>query len=215
MIKDLSNPLVLSLHYFGNLAYYGVLLKGSPVLLDLKENYTKQTYRSRCTILGSNGPLNLVIPKVKESGLRQKMEEIKISYEENWQDIHWRSITAAYRSSPYFEYYETQFEEIYTKKPTLLSEFCLAGHQLVYKILGIKEPIAFTKTYYVAQENEKDYRNILSPKNKIVPPALINNSYIQVFSDRFPFCPNLSILDLIFNEGPNAASYLQQIGKDL
>lgn len=193
--------------YFGNLHYYASLLKDTGHVLETHENWQKQTYRNRMVILGANGPLNLIVPIQHSKKARQLISAIRISNDEDWQTLHWRSLEAAYRSSPYFEYYEDQLEPMFKAEAAALLEFNLNCHRLVCELLKIDDPLAeHTSSYMADPEGLNDLRHAFSPKSK---PTVDFPPYIQVFADRHPFTPNLSILDLLFNEGPNSAAYLR------
>ncbi len=170
----------------------------------------KQTYRNRCYILSPNGVQKLSIPLITVK--KQKtIKDIKISYDENWQKIHWKSFEAAYRSSPYFEFYEDHFFSFYhEKKPTFLVDINEQLEQKIIKLLGLSVTVNKTIEYADCKTVTNDYRTSFSPKKQTL---LAFKNYIQVFGDRNEFAPNLSILDLLFNEGPNAINYLNTIEK--
>lgn len=195
--------------YCAPIEYYALLLKQESIIIDVNENYVKQTYRNRCNIMSPNGKQNLTIPLVKAKR-KQLMKNALIFNEENWQHIHWRSLEAAYRSSPYFEFYEDEFYGFYHDNTfTHLTEFNTTLHQKIVELLGI-QITSETSSKYIESNNESvDYRNTISPRSD---EKLANfHHYIQVFEDRNNFIPNLSILDLLFNEGPNSVNYLKSL----
>lgn len=198
--------IILPVVYLGNINYYSVLLqnKGS-VVFDIHENYVKQSYHNRAEIYGANGKLSLIIPLEKRNK-RTPLKDIKIAYDEAWQKVHWKSFESAYRSSPYFEFYEHEFSEFYKKKNyTSLLEFNIALTKVILKILNIEQEITFTTDYKLIKG--VDYRKTIHPK--ISPKELYPKStYIQVFENKEGYISNLSVLDLIFNEGPNAINFL-------
>jgi len=197
--------------YFAPISYYYYLLQHPTCYLEMHEHFIKQTYRNRCQILSPNGIQNLSIP-IKSVKSRKTYQATKIAYVENWQMMHWRSLEAAYRSSPYFEFYEDHFAPFFLeKKYEYLHELNTAINELIIKLINMPVNIELTTIFEKAPENSTDYRGIMSP-NKI-PTNLELKPYIQVFSDRHPFMPNLSILDLLFNQGPNSISYLKGIKK--
>lgn len=132
-----------------------------------------------------------------------------IAYDENWRKIHWKSLESAYRSSPYFEYYEDEFHPFYhEKKYKYLIDFNMDLNQKLIDLLNIDISINKSEKYLEDILPEKDFRKSFSPK---VPSKLEFQEYIQVFGDRNGFTPNLSIVDLLFNEGPNAINYMKSI----
>lgn len=195
--------------YLAPIEYYSVLLKSSSVIFEVIEHFQKQTYRNRCCIYGANGKLNLIIP-VKHSGERTFLKDIKITNENNWQKIHWRSFEAAYRTSSYFEFYEHIFAPYYEKKYEFLVDFNFALQEEVLKILEGEIKSEKTISYEKEYGDAKDFRNYFSPRpgNK---NRLLFTEYPQVFSNKFGFIHNLSIMDLIFNQGPEARDYIKNL----
>lgn len=198
---------VFSSCYLPPVYYFKSLINSENVVLDVNEFFIKQTYRNRCTILGANGTQDLIVP-IKNRNSKMRMKDVEIANNENWQKNHWKSIESAYRKSPFFEYYEHDLNSFYsTKKYTNLVAF---NSELVTKInqlLNLKIELQFTEDYFQKTPLDMDYRTAISPKNK----QLIFNQkeYIQVFSDKLGFQSNLSIVDLLFNEGPNSLNYLK------
>jgi len=175
------------------------------------DGFVKQSYRNRCCILSPNGLQCLSIPLIKAKK-RQIIKDIRISYAENWRKIHWKSFEAAYRRSPYFEFYEDEFYPFYHEKEiTFLLDFNQLLNQKLIELLGLNTTIIQSKRYINPTEVDKDYRILINRKNKI--DNTIFTEYTQVFSDRNGFKPNLSIIDLLFNEGPNALIYLKEVSK--
>ncbi|MBL4625268.1 MAG: WbqC family protein [Flavobacteriales bacterium] len=194
--------------YLGSIAYYAELIKHETVVFEQFENFPKQTYRNRCEIVGANGIQKLLIPVLK-AGSKQLMKNVKISETEDWQKIHWKSLEASYRASPYFEYYEDEFRSYYHKKYASLLEFNLELHKAIIQLLQVNSTFTLSEKYNPI--DEKDYRRFFNSKKESLNTKLKENTYIQVFTDRMPFQPNLSIVDLLFNEGPNSLEYLSRI----
>jgi hypothetical protein len=197
---------VFPVFYFPPISYYYYLLQFDNVLLETNEHYIKQTYRNRCDIMSPNGKLSLIVP-VQKTGQRKIMSRVKIQQSGNWQKIHWKTLEASYRSSPYFEYYEDYFKPIFEEEIASLTDFNLKMFEVVNKILKMNIQYVFTEEYH--KEYKHDYRAFFSTK-KINEP-LHFETYIQVFSSKFEFEENLSIVDLIFNEGPNALNYIKSL----
>jgi hypothetical protein len=198
---------VLPSVYLGNIEYYALLLNSSEVKIDLSENFQKQTYRNRCTIYGANGPLDLIVP-LQKKGLRSTMKTAEIVADGHWQKLHWRSLESAYRSSPYFEYYEHHFESFYQKEHRYIHELNHATQQKILELLKINPPITYIDTYEKIHEGFEDYRAYFTPKGEKQNRVARLSPYIQVFSDRHGFIPNLSILDALFNLGPQTLTEL-------
>ncbi|HRG39077.1 MAG TPA: WbqC family protein [Bacteroidia bacterium] len=203
------NAALLPTSYLGPLNYYSKLKTYEQCEIEQFEHLPKQTFRSRCTIYSPNGPLILSVPLVKRNH-RQHMKEVKIAYEYDWLKLHWRTLESAYRRSPFFEYYEDDFQPFYaTKKYDYLLDFNEALQQKVLSLLKLKKHYTFTSEYIKTPVDKRDYRDLFSQKDlpkadtdfKVAP-------YMQVFETKHGFVPNLSIVDLLFNTGSKALDYL-------
>ena len=205
----MSQITVFSSHYLAPIEYYFHLINIGNVTIDAYENFVKQTYRNRCCILSPNGIQNLTIPLVK-ARQRKRMKNTAIAYDDNWRKIHWKSLESAYRSSPYFEYYEDDFYPFYhEKKYEFLADFNSDLNKKIIELLNLD--ITITQSTAYCEDVKNDFRNYFSPKKEA---QLKFTAYIQVFGDRNGFNPNLSILDLLFNEGPNAVNYIKGLAPD-
>ena len=206
-----NNALLLSTAYFAPVHFYTRYLHHSEVYLEQFENFTKQTYRNRCLILGGNGPISLVIPVVKGRGPKILIKDLQISYEENWQRNHWQTIVSAYNSSPYFEYYQDELYPFFERKTKYLLDYNLQIHKQLCDFFEIENKIRLTEDFEKVPKNTVNLRDGISPKLKHNPDTEFQpRTYTQVFSEKYGFLSNLSILDLLFNEGPNAYTIILQ-----
>jgi hypothetical protein len=202
---------ILSSAYLGPVSYFSVLAQSNEVLVEQYDSYHKQTYRNRCRILGANGPLDLVIPVVKNSGKKTLVKDVRIDYSTLWQNNHWRSLSSAYNSSPFFEYYAHLLEPFYQKRCDFLIDFNNGLTRLLAELLQIDVDFRMTDHFEKLYPSSMDFRNSISPKRETVidgNPVLFN-SYTQTFSEKFGFVRDLSIVDLLFNCGPNSEGILR------
>ncbi|MFV0593235.1 MAG: WbqC family protein [Draconibacterium sp.] len=204
-------PLLLSTAYFGPVHYYARYLYHKEVYLEQYENFAKQTYRNRCVILAGNGPVSLVVPVVKGRGSKTLIKDLGISYDTEWQRNHWQTIVSAYNSSPYFEYYQDELQSFFQERSRFLLDHNLRIHEMLCDFMEVENKLKPTEDFESVPENTLNLRQSISPKIKESKDTVfIPKAYIQVFSEKFDFNPNLSILDLLFNEGPNAYDVLKQ-----
>jgi hypothetical protein len=197
----------LSTAYLAPVQYYTKLFAANQVWLEACDNYIKQTYRNRCTIAAANGPMTLSIPIVKPSTHKCLTRDIEISDHGNWRHLHWNAITSAYNSSPYFEYYIDDFAPFYERKHTFLVDFNDELRELICSLLDVSPIISKTTAY--AEPFENDYRSLIHPKQIGTDPQFDPQPYYQVFKAKFGFTPNLSIIDLLFNKGPESLLVLR------
>lgn len=193
---------VIPVSYFAPVGVYAAMLQAEDVVFEKHENFVKQTVRSRCEIYGANGKQLLSVP-VEKRGNHIPISEVRISYKEDWQKIHWRSIVSAYRNSPYFEYYVDAFQPFFESKTELLFELNISLHNVIMKLLKAEHSIVFTEKY--SSEYGDAILDLRNEKTEI--PHI--SPYNQVFEERYGFIPNLSILDLLFNAGPDALDILR------
>ncbi|MBL7920466.1 MAG: WbqC family protein [Bacteroidia bacterium] len=205
---------LLSTAYWPNLHYFYYVLNSDTLVIENFENYQKQSFRNRTQILSANGKLDLSIP-VKKLHTKELIKDVEISYTENWQNNHWRAITSAYKNSPYFDFFEDEIHYFYNKEFKFLMELNTEQLKLVLKLLKLKKEIAFTSAFEKEPASLIDLRNSIHPKLNFtddgkVSPTL-NTPYYQTFESKFPFHPNLSILDLLFNKGLETTTYLKNL----
>ncbi len=203
--------LVFPALYNGPVNYYARLVRQKEIVLEQHDNYSKQTYRNRCMIMGPNGVIALSIPVIKLHGSKTHVKDIRIDYDSHWNKIHWKSLVASYASSPFFEYLSDELSPFYEKRYEFLIDL---NHQLVdhtLRHLGLNIPVSCSVSF-TGVSSERDPRHFIHPKKDqaVADPGFRPEAYHQVFSDRLGFQSNLSILDLIFNEGPGALNYLQR-----
>lgn len=189
--------------YLPNVAYFAYLTKQETSYFATDTHYQKQTFRNRSEIYGANGKLNLIIPIIHKKQTFQLDRDVEISYEINWQKEHWKSICSAYRSSPFFEYYEADLAPFFDKKTKSLFDLNLS---LIEKIMMLLElPFSYQKISFHKEKDQRIDALLLAKKR----PIIQQEKYIQVFDNKLGFIPNLSILDALFNLGPNCAFYIK------
>lgn len=202
----------LSSTYLGPIHYYSKLLAYPHLTIEQHDHYSKQTYRNRCLIATAEGIQALTIPTERHSGSKCLMKDVRISSHGNWQHTHWNAIVSAYRHSPFFEYYEDDFHPFYEKKFNFLFDYNMGLQALVCELIDIEPQLEISSDYLSTNENEvDDYRTMIHPKKNFREDASFKSlPYYQVFQQRHGFQSNLSILDLLFNMGPESLLVLQQ-----
>ena len=207
--------MTLLLHpgYFPNIANFAAIVQND-VCWEVMDNYQKQTFRNRCYICTDLGlhMLNIPIKHVGNEKGKQRYSNVKMDNDYPWQRQHWRTLETAYRTSPFFEFYEDDIAPLYHKKFDSLMDYNLKSIEIICECLQINMPTSTTESYEVAVPNKIDGRFLIKSKAKY---AFEQPEYVQVFDDRNSFIPNLSVLDLLFNEGTNALSYLKDIQLNL
>lgn len=205
-----KNALLLSTAYFAPVHFYSRFINHPTVYIEQFEHFNKQTYRNRCIISGGNGLITLVVPVVKGRGPKTQIRDLKIAYDMNWQRNQWQSIVSAYNSSPYFEYYQDELFPFFEKRYDYLLDYNNSIHELMCDFLEIENTVKLTSDFEQVPDGTLNFREIISPKNKTnTDPNFQPAKYTQVFTEKFGFLPNLSILDLLFNEGPNTYTILE------
>jgi hypothetical protein len=204
------NGILLSTAYFAPIKYFSKLAVYPEIFIEQHENFVKQTYRNRTVILGANGPISLIVPVEKGREQKIRIKDLRISYDEEWQRTHWRTIFSAYNSSPFFEYYADDLEPFFRKKCDFLFDLNLQITETIMEILEIEVDLKATEEFELIPENCLNYREKISPKahRSANDSHFTAQEYTQVFTEKFGFIPDLSILDVLFNEGPTAHSVL-------
>lgn len=198
----------ISTAYLGPIQQYCKLYQYQEVQIETAENYLKQTYRNRCTIAAANGPLSLSIPIIKPDTLKCPTKDIRISDHGNWRHLHWNALISAYNLSPFFEYYEDDFVPFYENKYEFLFDFNEELRILICRLLDLQPHITYSENYLPKVSH--DYREIIRPKHEGEDPDFSPVPYYQVFREKHGFFPNLSIVDLLFNMGPEGLLILKE-----
>lgn len=202
----------LSSAYLAPVEYYTKLTAYDKTFIEQNDHYMKQTYRNRCTIAGPDGEIALSIPIVKPESPKCPMKDIRISDHGNWRHMHWNAIESAYNSTPFFEYYKDDFHPFYEKKYEFLADFNEALCRLICRLIDIEPDMERTTEYKMEfTPEEYDFRETIHPKKDFrqADPEFLPRPYYQVFEARQGFLPNLSIIDLLFNMGPESLLILQ------
>ncbi|WP_179346116.1 WbqC family protein [Winogradskyella ursingii] len=192
--------------YFPNIAHFVAMINAENIYFEVWDNYQKQSYRNRTEIYGANGKLALTVPVIYTQKNRQLYKDVLIANKENWQLLHLKSLQSAYRMSPFFEYYEADLMPLFEKRFNYLLDFNFECFDIVSKCMELKLHFQETETFEKTPNDKTDFRNLVRKKNEVdtLKP------YTQVFTEKHGFIPNLSILDLLFNEGPNTELYLNK-----
>ena len=201
--------LVLPTTYFGPISYYAALYHAPEVMIEAQEHYMKQTYRTRCRIASPNGPQWLTIPVVHDDASHSAIRDIEISGHGNWQHLHWQALWTAYEGSPFFEFYADDIRPFYEKTYRFLFDFTEGLRQTMCQLLGISPHVELTSQYNANPEGFEDLRTLINPKNPIPDKLFFPQPYYQTFRDKLGFLPNLSIVDLLFNMGPESVLVLR------
>ena len=221
---------LLSSTYFGPVQWYQKLNRYEECLIERHESFVKQTYRNRMVIPTTNGPLALTIPTNHDTSMA--MKDIRISDHANWRHVHWNALLSAYGESPFFEYYQDDIRPFYEKKYEFLFDFNMETMEKMIELLDIRPKISMTDRYVLSEERRvkseefnsleeklniqhstfnteySDFRETIRPKHPLPDPEFIPRRYYQVYERKHGFQPNMSILDLLFNEGNEAIFHL-------
>ncbi len=193
--------------YLAPISYYKILLQQPDCKIEYHEHFVKQSIRNRCEIYGANGKLRLTIPKQRQGSSKTTINNIKISYKNKWQKEHWKSIVSAYNSSPFFEYYKDKLKPFFERKETYLIHFNHKLQELILTLLQIESKQMPTNEY----KRIGDFTDLRNHKFKTQKLE----KYDQVFMEKHGFIANLSILDLLFNLGPESSDYLNSLNTSI
>lgn len=196
---------------FPDAEFFAWLLHAPQVSIEMQESYPKQTCRNRYRIATAQGITVLSVPVNKPQGNNSPFKIIELDNSTTWNITHWRTIESAYSKSPFFIYYRDHFEQLFLNPPALLKDLNISILNLCLKLIGLKKEFDYTQTFENKPVNYYDMRGLIMPKKQVQHGYQIKTfkPYIQVFSDRNEFLENLSILDLLFNLGPETIVYLQ------
>lgn len=210
----MTDLILLSTAYLPPVQYMTRFVRHGSVLIEAEENFLKQTYRNRAVILTANGPEALVMPVVKGKNTKQRIKDLELSYDTPWQHVHWQAIVSAYQSSPFFELLQDDFLPFYQKKYRFLLDYNDHLLRVILNLLEIDTPVGFTEAFEAIPAGAQNLREAIHPKPQKAEtdPTFTPVCYPQVFNDRFEFIPNLSIIDLIFNCGPESYEILAKSG---
>lgn len=201
----------LSSAYLAPVEYYSKLKAFDKIYIEHHDHYVKQTYRNRCNIAGPEGVLSLSVPIIRPDTPKCAMKDIRISDHGNWRHLHWNAIESAYNNTPFFEYYKDDLRPFYENKYTFLADFNEELRCKICELMDISPVVEHTASYHTDfLPDEADYREVIHPKKDYteVDKDFLPKPYYQVFESRHGFLPNLSIIDLLFNMGPESVLVL-------
>jgi hypothetical protein len=199
-------PTLIDLHYLPNIAYFQTIARADEVILERHEHFVKQTYRNRCLINAANGPTTLIIPLSEKHG-NTPVTSLRIDYSQKWLNNHWRAIQSAYGNAPFFEYYADDLHRVLFKRSILLYDLNYELLTMCLAWLKLTVPFKETKGYEKQPLSPvTDLRSVIHPKKELLETFYTPVAYVQVFGKKF--VPNLSIIDLVFCQGPGARPHI-------
>ncbi|MEI6764908.1 MAG: WbqC family protein [Bacteroidota bacterium] len=205
----MMDEVILSTAWLGPIEYFAWIAQSEKAMVEHSESYVRQTYRNRCVIATANGKQELSVAIVKSRKNHVPIREAIISYDNCWNVLHWRTIESAYNNSPFFLYYRDALEPFFTRPFRYLTDLNAELLATVLAILKIKTQLEYTNVYLKEYAGIPDLRYTIIPEKTATRiPSVAMPGYTQVFEEKIGFIPNLSILDLIFNKGPEANDYL-------
>ncbi len=201
----MAGKILVSTAYLPPIEYFSLISKADEVFIEREENYVKQSYRNRCYLLSAHGRQLLSVPVYLGSQHKTPVKDITIDYSKRWQQVHLRAMIASYSSSPYFEFYFESFEKILSRKNDFLLDLNMELTEAILEILKMKTKISFSTSFETPGERENDFRYRITPKEE---SQFSVKEYSHVFNNSKGVIQGLSIIDLIFNMGPEAVKYL-------
>ena len=197
---------IFPLFYLPPIEYFSKMVENkNHLLIENAEHFEKQSYRNRASIHSPNGKLDLIVPVIKGSKNHTKVKDVKISYDFQWQRLHILSLQTSYRSSAYFEFYEDDLIPFYEKRWDFLFDYNEELLNLILRFLKLNIVYNYTNDFQKEYPEALDFRTSIHPKRSAQTRV---DTYFQVFEERNGFLPNLSIVDLLFNQGPQSSKYL-------
>ena len=209
---------LLQTTYFGPIQWYQKLYRYDHCLIEQYDSFQKQTYRNRCVIATANGVQALTVPVEHQANSQepkangQFVKDLRISDHNQWRRVHWNALQSAYSESPFFEYYADDLHLFFEQKYEYLLDFNEAIRQKVCELIDIHPQVTYTTEYTSAISHQSsaitDFRDVINAKHPQADAEFTAKEYWQVFQHKHGFLPNLSILDLLFNLGPESIFYL-------
>ena len=206
-----SNKVLLSTTYFGPVQWFQKLHRAEHVMIEQWESFQKQTYRNRCLIATTQGVQALTVPVEKPVGNGTAyIKDLRISDHGNWRHLHWNALQSAYGESPFFEYYQDDIRPFFEERWTYLVDFNEAIRQKMCELIDILPDVTYSNTYIADAQTAgiADFRAAIHPKHPAQDDDFKPKPYYQVYQTKHGFLKNLSILDLLFNVGPESVFYL-------
>lgn len=201
----MSGKILLATAYLPPVEYFSLISYSHEVLIEKEENYLKQSYRNRCYILSAHGPQMLSVPVYLGSFHKTHVKDIRIDYSKRWQQVHKGAIKSSYNSSPYYEFYSEIFDKIISQNHVFLLDLNMELILVVLKLLKVRISLTYTTEFNPVGSIENDFRYKITPKKA---SGFNGKEYIQVFNNGNSFTSGLTILDLLFNAGPDSVNYL-------
>ena len=200
---------ILASAYFPPVQWMQKLHRYRHAIIERNDNFQKQTFRNRCLIATANGVQALTVPIEKYEGAKCPMRDIRIGDHGEWRHIHWNAIVSAYGESPFFDYYADDLHPFFERKWTYLFDFSMEIARKLCELLDVRPHIELTDTYADAKAiSADDFRDAIRPKHPLPDPSFEPRPYYQVYASRHGFQPNMSVLDLLCNEGPEGIFWL-------
>lgn len=207
----MEKEIILTSAYLAPVEYYVKLFAYDKIYVEGEDHYVKQTYRNRCVIASAGGELALTVPTEKEELDKVRMRDIRISDHGNWRHVHWNALVAAYKQSPFFDYYADELAHFYEHKYEFLFDFNWDLCEWVCRQMDLEVQMCITEEYVPEWQGVDDFRELIHPKKdfRVADPDFSPKPYYQVFELKHGFLPNLSIVDLLFNMGPESILVLR------
>ncbi len=208
MTNSQHTNLLLSTAYFPPISYFKAILSAKTISIEQHENFVKKTYRNRCRIYSANGVINLSVPVIEATRRKIQVKDVRVDYSIDWQKQHFKSIESAYKSSPFYEFLIDEFSLFFNKKHKFLLDLNSAVLSKLFEVLEIDVKLHLSQSYENKPVGKSDLRSEIQAKTENSNKFITNKEYLQVFSDKHGFFEDLSTIDLIFNLGSEAYSYL-------